>query len=223
MIAAPPGFVVRHEGDATCVLDAALADAILAAGLGRPWERLAPRPEGPGTGRGPRAVVPIPGGPALLVKQYLRGGVVASFNRERYFDCERFLAELETGRRAAAAGVPTARPLGVVLLPVRPGWKAWGMSAFLKDATDMARLMAEERDPARRAALWDEARRFGELLLERGLEHRDLNLGNILRSEDALFVIDLDRAVMHDGPVPEDVAERVRERMERSRRKVAAG
>ncbi len=36
-------------------------------------------------------------------------------------------------------------------------------------------------------------------------------------------MIDLDRAVMHDGPVPEDVAERVRERMERSRRKVAAG
>jgi serine/threonine-protein kinase RIO1 len=97
------------------------------------------------------------------------------------------------------------------------------MSAFLKDAIDMARLMAEEQDPARRAALWDEARRCCELLLERGLEHRDLNLGNILRSEDALYVIDLDRAVMHDGPVPEDVAERVRERMERSRRKVAAG
>lgn len=220
MIDAPEGFVLRSAGEATCVLDPAIADAAIEAGLGRPWELLRPRPEVPGTGRGPRAVIPIPGGPPLLVKQYLRGGIVALVNRARYFDVGRFLRELDTGRRAAAAGVPTARPLGIVLTPAHPGWRAWGMSAFVADAIDLARLLAEEADPARRAALWDEARRFCELLLERGLEHKDLNLGNILRGEEHLFVIDLDRAVMHDGPVPEEEAESVRERLERSHRKI---
>lgn len=220
MIGTPAGFVRRDVGEATCLFDPAIADAALGAGLGRPWELVLPRPEVPGTGRGPRAVVPIAGGPPLLVKQYLRGGLVAVFNRDRYFDVGRFERELDTGRRAADAGVPTARPLGLVLLPAHPGWRAWGMSAFVEDAIDLARLLAGETEPARRVALWDEARRFCELLLERGLEHKDLNLGNILRGEERLFVIDLDRAVMHDGPVPEEAAERVRERLERSWRKV---
>ncbi len=224
MTGAPPGVRVVARGDTRALFDEEIADAALAAGLDRPWERVAPRPAGPGTGRGPRAVVALAGGPRLLVKQYLRGGALARVNRERYLDTRRFLRELDVSRRARDAGLPAGEALGVVLRRAQPGWRAWGLARYVEDAPDLARLYAGALPPEDALALGAAARRFVERLFDAGLEHRDLNLGNLLARREAsgwqLFVVDLDRARWAGRPLDRAARARVTGRLHRSWRKL---
>lgn len=220
MIAAPAGFVRHARGDALVVVAEELAAAAFAAGLDRPWDVVAPRPAGPGTGRGPRGLVRLASGDALLVKQYLRGGVPAKLNPDRYFGLRRFASELAVGRAARAAGLPVGETRGVVFRPARPGWRAWGLVRLIDEATDLARLFGAAPGRADRVT-WQRALAVIEAAHEAGLEHGDLNLGNLVaRPDGAVFIVDLDRARWWNGPVPARQRARVMARLARSVRKV---
>ncbi len=224
MIAAPAGFVLERRGPALVLLARDIVGPALAAGLDRPWEHVRPRPAGPGTGRGPRAFVRTPGGPSLLVKQHRRGGLLARLNPDRYFAIGRFVRELVVGRAARAAGLPVGEALGLVLQRAAPGWRAWGLARAIDDGQDVARWATAELEPGR-ASLWRELLALAERIHNAGLEHRDLNLGNILvrrlaAEEREFFVVDLDRARWWSRPVPARRRSRVVARLARSWRKV---
>jgi hypothetical protein len=224
---AVPGVRVEVRGDVRVLLAADIpdiADAARAAGLDRPWDVVRPRPPGPGTGRGPRAVVELADGTPILVKQYLRGGALARLNRERYLDTRRFTRELDVSRRVRAAGLPAGETLGVVLRRAQPGWRAWGLARFVPDAPDLARVYAGALPPADGLALGRAVRAAVERLHEAGLEHRDLNLGNLLARRGGagwdVFVIDLDRARWTGRPLGREARARATGRLHRSWRKL---
>jgi len=223
---APAGFVRIDCNEGEFIAHQDIAGRVLAAGLDKPWELVEPRPPGPGTGRGPRAVVPLPGEPRLLVKQYLRGGVPARWNRERYASPRRFLRELEVGQLARAAGLPVGEALGVVLVPARPGWRAWGMARFIEEAPDLASRLTRERDARVREAIWRAALDAVSRWHDAGLDHPDLNLGNLLvrpRENGAgwdIFLVDLDRARWLGVPLAAHRRARAHARLERSLRKI---
>lgn len=222
MIAAPPGFRLLRHGAVAAILDEAIADGAVAAGLDRPWEKVRPRPAGAGTGRGPCFVAQLEDGTKLFVKQYLRGGAVRLVNHDRYFGRARFLRELAVGRAARAAGLPVGETIGLVLVGARPGWRAWGIARYVEDAEDLARMIA---NGAEAAPLWRAALALLERCHEAGLEHPDMNLGNLLarRGEGGaleLFVVDLDRARWRGAPLDPKKRAKVVARLERSYRKI---
>jgi 3-deoxy-D-manno-octulosonic acid kinase len=227
--AAAPALERTLRGDATVIAPRALMRPLAEVRLDRPWEFVAAPPPGPGTGRGPRGLATLPGVGRVLVKRYLRGGALARVNPERYFGTGRFEREIATGCVARAAGLPVAETLAVVVRPASPGWHAWGIARFVEDAPDLALWLAgRASDPPLDGALWRAALAVVGRLHEGGLEHRDLNLGNLVarRAADDVWdvvAVDLDRARWWGRPVPERVRERALQRLERSFRKLFPG
>lgn len=226
MIPIPPGFRALPADGGHAVLRADLAPALCGAGLDRPWTlRLEGAPDG-ATGRGPRGVIALEGGPRVLVKQCLRGGWIARWNRAWYASARRFLKELDVGRRAEAAGCPVAPAVGVVLLPAGPGVRAWSMSLYVEGARDLSVALVRLDDPGEREALLRACLGAVGALHRAGLHHRDLNLGNVLVREAPedrgweVRIVDLDRARWLGRPLPPRMARRVIARFDRSWRKV---
>lgn len=222
----PEGFTVLPVARGVAVMRQGLAPALRAAGLAEPWKLRLGELEGGTTGRGPRAVVGVGGGEQVLVKQCLRGGWLARFNRSRYASPARFLRELDVGRRAEQAGCPVLPAIAVVVRPAGLGVRAWSMSRYLADAEDLAVRMQALPRAADRVALLERVLGALAQLFEAGLEHRDLNLGNVLvrpasgRSPELIRVIDLDRARWRGRPLPARAGRRVTARFERSWSKV---
>lgn len=229
MIAAPripEGFTAVTAEGSRAVFRDDWAAALTAAGLTEPWRLSLERAERGATGRGPRAVVEVGEGAAVLVKQCLRGGWLSRLNRARYASGRRFLRELDVGRRAASAGCPVLPAVGVVLRRARPGLVAWSMSPYMEGARDLSLEMRRLTDPVERERVLEQALAAVEILYRRGLHHRDLNLGNLLVAGSSegrgpvVRVIDLDRARYVGRPLSASVGRRVTARFERSWRKV---
>lgn len=219
----PGRFVQRRSEGVRAWLDREMADDLIEAGLLAPWRHTRPRPEGPGTGRGPRGVVTTPGGVRVWVKQCLRGGVPAAFNRELYFSLGRFRRELRDGWRAVDAGCPVIASMGYVFQPAAVGHRAWQLTPFVEGAKDLARwLGGEEAPPGGAEGLFEAGlAAVGKMHLG-GLYHRDLNLGNLLAQPGEgerpwrVWIVDLDRARWFGGPVPARWRCRALDRLERS-------
>ena len=155
----------------------------------------------------------------LHLKQLRRGGALRKMWRDRFPGRERLLANLETPARAIAAGVATPPAVALLLLPGPPGFYRGFLAVEALEAEDLAsrwvRGAATEED-------WRAAMGVIRSLHEAGIEHPDLNLGNIMIDDDGkAWVIDLDKARCHEKALDADRCEAARRRFERSYRKVA--
>lgn len=100
---------------------------------------------------------------------------------------------------------------------MHPGYEACLVTRRLPDAPPAAIVLAAATDSARIRVL-DSMGRAIRLLHEAGGVHADLNAHNVLVSEDGTgpaFVIDLDRVIVLEGPVP---GRRARKNLQRLRR-----
>lgn len=225
--AIPAGFA-RHQvaGEprpTTLIAQRDLLGLLIDAGLERPWQIVT---SSVGMGRGPRARLELADGSKLFVKQCLRGGAVANLNRERYRSAKRFINELEVSQRALAAGCPVAETLAVVLQRMRVGWRAWSVTRVIEQAHDLTHWVPKlERESIR--TLLTEVSKLMQILAEKGLHHRDLNLGNIVarRGSDSwqLFAIDLDRARFLSRPLSQRTRQSIEQRFLRSWNKLFPG
>lgn len=221
----PSGFEESRAGGCRLIFRSDLAARLRGAGLDRPWETVAERPPGGATGRGPRGVVDLGGGERVLVKQCLRGGLLANVNPSLYFSTSRFVDELRVGQAAAEAGCQVVPAVGTVLCRCGPGVRAWMMAPYLDRSSDLYEALLgagpEESRAVFRQAMGVVAQAFGA-----GLHHRDLNLGNVLVRDPGegrpreVFLVDLDRARWLERPLPPAVRRRVIERFDRSWRKL---
>lgn len=221
MIDPPAGFVRRQAGDLLLLGVPQVLPELLAAGFDHPWNLVTEPHPGPGTGRGRRGIATLSTGERFFVKQALRGGFLARFNRERFFALQRFARELDVSRAAVDAGCPVVPTQAVALAPAAPGWRAWSAAPFVDDAQDLARVLHAPADAQQARAAVDRALAAVRAMHDGGLYHRDLNLGNILILQDgSATIIDLDRARFFEGGVPEPLRRRARARFLRSWRKL---
>jgi 3-deoxy-D-manno-octulosonic acid kinase len=224
----PAGYVVHRVADAWLVLDRARADALVALRLADPAARRALFARAPRRGRGAAPSVPLAGGGAAVLRRYRHGGALARLTGSLFLGPRRALAELETTARAEAAGAPVPHALCLVAWPVvGPMWSALIGTAEEEGAVSL--LDALSRVPSRRERV-RRAREVGAALRrlhDAGVEHRDLQLGNVLwRERDErrrVVVIDLDGARFH--PARLDARRRARNlgRFVRSGAKARAG
>ena len=216
----PAGFVLRAEGATALYVDRALEGHARRRGLGLPegWETALLRGS-PTGGRGATVVVGDAQAPRWRLKRMRRGGLLAPAWRDRYPAAGRLVATLAASVEAAARGVPTARPVAL-LVRREPLGLARGAMAFeeIEGAEALgARLRRGGAVPEEIAAVMQVVR----AMHERGVCHPDLNLGNILvrprpGAPPEISVVDLDRADFRDGPLPFAAREAAVRRMERS-------
>lgn len=181
-----------------------------AVGLGR-----APSP----TGR-PWATARVELTPACVarIKQLRRGGWLAPLWRERFAGTRRVLENLRLPVEAARWGIATPAPLALLIERGLPGLvRAWLAVEQIDDAIDLRQCFTSGR-PLESGEL-DTVLTLVRTMHERGLEHRDLNLGNLLLrrgGEPEAWVVDLDGARLHAGPLPFVARQRALRRLERS-------
>jgi 3-deoxy-D-manno-octulosonic acid kinase len=212
---APDGFTRRDTARGTLYAAAGDEAEIVRWGLdgADAWDVLLSTGDA-GTGRGASAVLPRAQGPAWRLKRMRRGGFTARFWRDRYPSARRLVAMLAASGEARRRGVAT--PRAVALLVERDAFplvRAFLATEEIEGAEDLARR-------ARRGALTSDdvvaAKRAVGLMHDAGMDHPDLNLGNILLAPDGVHVVDLDRVTFTSGPLPDGKRARALSRLARS-------
>ncbi len=210
----PEGYVVHRVADAWLVLDRARVDALVPLRLADARERDALFARAPRRGRGAAPSVALPDGGSVVLRRYRHGGLVGACAGTLFLGPRRALAELRVNARAEAAGAPVPHVLCLAAWPVLgPLWSALIGTAEEPEATSLLALLAARPDARERARLARETGAALRRLHDAGVEHRDLQLGNVLWSQSGaggrIVVIDLDRARFH-GPGRLGDAERAR-------------
>lgn len=121
----PSGFVRVEAGPAVVVARAALAEALVAAGVGDP-EALTQRVPSLHRGRGNLGRLDLGEAGAFVVRPLLRGGLVGKLIRRVSFDRDRAEAELRVSALVATRG---ASVLDVVAAVTRP-WASAGRTPW---------------------------------------------------------------------------------------------
>lgn len=149
-------------------------------------------------GRGATAVVSLPSG-ALRLKQLRRGGLLGPIWKDRFFGTGRLLENLEIPAEAIRRGVPTPEAVALFLVPGPPMlYRGWLAVEEIEDAADLwKKLEADEEIPVALNLCGRAIRKMHDA----GLDHPDLNIGNLLIRHDEAIVIDLDKARLADSPV----------------------
>jgi hypothetical protein len=220
----PAGFVLRPDGARALYAAAALESEIGARGL-RAWDAWKRALEGGSTasGRGATALLDGPSGTRWRLKAMRRGGRLARIWRGRYPSASRLVATLAASAEAQARGVPTARPIALIVEAGRGGF-ARGAMAFeeIEGSEDLARRVIRRAATREDVAATIAAVRA---MHDRGVLHPDLNLGNILLRQSVgappeAFLIDFDRATFAAGPLPFPPRQAALRRLERSCAKI---
>jgi hypothetical protein len=187
-----------------------------------------------------------------VVRHYHRGGAVAGRLGDRYLrvGIPRPFRELRMLEAVRALGVPAPEPVGAAVHAAGPFYRGDLATRWVPGSMDLATLLfgaagtsgavglSEGKrghdDDSCRAAM-EAAGRLVRILHDRGVDHPDLNLKNILlaspgsiRGADVsdggdaelrALVLDLDRARLYDGPVGARARRRMLDRLWRSARK----
>jgi 3-deoxy-D-manno-octulosonic acid kinase len=215
----PEGFVAATRAEVTLVAASGSIDDARQAGLDQPsgWERRLARPAGP-AGRGATARVELPSGRAVRIKRLRRGGALGRLWRDRFVGSKRPLDNLRLSLEAARRGVATPAPVALLVARAGAGLvRAWLAVDEIAGASDLRSRLTSGRRPT--AAELGAVLRVVRRMHDAGVEHRDLNLGNLLVAESdepAAFVVDLDRGRLHAGPLPFALRQRSLRRLERS-------
>lgn len=148
-------------------------------------------------GRGGSVKIRIDGQVAML-RQYLRGGLIARFLTDQYLwlgkNKTRPWREWSILKLAREAGLPVPKVLGVCVLRTGLYYRATIMTDFFEDTETLAESLMQKSLPR------DCWRQLGSLLRQfqsQGFRHADLNANNILIDKHGqFFVIDFDQAKM---------------------------
>jgi len=198
----PPGYVVHRVADAWLVFDSRYAPELVALRLADPDARRRLFARAPKRGRGAAPSVSLRRDVHAILRRYQHGGLFGSITKNLYLGPSRALDELHVTARAEASGAPVPHVLCLALWPAAgPFWSALIGTREERGARDLADVLLAADDPRARRALLREVGAAVRKLHDAGVDHRDLQLHNILAVEQGgtrrIVVVDLDRAVYH--------------------------
>ena len=137
----------------------------------------------------------------VVIKQYLRGGALRAFVRQRYLrmGAARCAGEFHVLLRALEVGVNVPEPVGYCYTPGL-FYKAWLFTRELQGTSTIAELSAVSGQEDRvQAAMEEVVRQVGQLI-RAGIFHVDLHPGNTLVDEQGkVYLLDFDKAYTYRG------------------------
>jgi 3-deoxy-D-manno-octulosonic acid kinase len=198
----PAGYVVHRVADAYLVFDAELAPELVSLRLADPEARKRLFVRAPRRGRGAVPSVSLRRDTHVVLRRYQHGGLFGGVTGSLYLGPGRALEELHVTARAEAQGAPVPHVLCLALWPaVGPFWSALIGTREERGARDLLEALLGAPAGGARQELLREVGAAVRRLHDAGVDHRDLQLHNILVTEDGgqrrIVVVDLDRAVYH--------------------------
>ena len=151
-------------------------------------------------GRAPITTAEIKGLGPVVVKPYMRGGIIRHILKSRYvkFGKPRSRAEFESISELRKLGIRAPEPLAYAYRGF-PLYRAWLITREVENACTLAELAC--RDISRVAAAMGKVIEQIHKLTECGFIHVDMHPGNILvDSDDNIYIIDFDKG--HRSSVP---------------------
>jgi 3-deoxy-D-manno-octulosonic acid kinase len=188
------------------VLHGAKSAELVALRLADPSVREAMFARAPKRGRGKAPSVALDPQTSMVMRRYRHGGLFGWLTGPLFLGPGRPLNELRVNARAEASGAPVPRVLCLVLWPeFGPFWSAVIGTQEERLARELQDVLLASPAPLR-VALSRSTGTAIRRLHDSGVEHRDLQLRNILVAENGgprIVVVDLDRAQFHRyGLVP---------------------
>ena len=173
------------------------------------------QPEGVLNGRGPMPALELTGFGRVVVKPYLRGGVLRHINRRTYLKTglSRSRAEFERLQFVRRIGVNAPEPVAFAAKG-RLLYHAWLITRQLPTVRSLADISLPAAEEARAflPQVLEQIRR----LIDHRLHHVDLHPGNVLvDDQNRVFLIDFDKA-RFTRKAPERLARRYRRRWEQA-------
>ncbi|PJK05392.1 3-deoxy-D-manno-octulosonic acid kinase [Lysobacteraceae bacterium NML95-0200] len=131
----------------------------------------------------------------MVLRHYLRGGLVAKLSRDTFVwqgrDSVRSFAEFRLLQRLLSLGLPVPRPVAAFYRRHGLGYRAAILLQRLAGVETLAHLIAREGD----AAPWQETGRLIARFHRVGLNHADLNACNLLFDDEGkAWMIDFDKS-----------------------------
>lgn len=164
-------------------------------------------PEVPGRGKVKRGV--LPSGRALIVRNFLRGGWVRYLSQELYFRpaCAgdsnyRPFQELIVLEHLRQKGVLVPKPVAALVWPRAFGLVYRGLIATeeLEGAENLLSLLSGGSSMEVLAQVSRQAGLQAGEMLQAGIYHVDLHLGNVIAAKGEVYLIDFDKAVEFSTP-----------------------
>jgi 3-deoxy-D-manno-octulosonic acid kinase len=197
----PPGFVIRVEGDTTCILRQEWEEELLTSGIltGEPGSTTMGQTALPG-GRGSASIITLPKIGAVVLRRYRRGGLIGKVLVDRYLFSSRPFRELSVLAFARTRNVPVPEVLGASSTRIGLVWhRGHIVTRLIPDSRTLPVFIKEKRKDARRVSeVLKKAGAAIKKMHEAGIDHADLNMNNILvDAKDNVFIIDFDKATAH--------------------------
>jgi len=161
------------------------------------------RDEGTEGGRGGTRRIVLPGGKAVYLRQYMRGGMVRHLIRDRYLlRPPRPIRELVVTEHARACGCPVPSVEAVCVEDAGIFYRGWIVTSAIEPASRLA-----VRFPAADKSVGDRLLRTAgaaiRSLHDAGVYHVDLNCDNLLVDDVGnIVIIDFDRAYISRPNIP---------------------
>ena len=222
----PPAYRLLERGRVRAVVLEELAEA-LAEWLLAPVVRLPADAEPLAGGRGAAWRITLPGDVRAVLRENRRGGLVRHVVAQHYLGVwPRPFTELAVTAEVRRRGVPAAEVLAA-RVDGRVVYRGALLTREVAGARPLLAALARADGTIAREALAASAGRTVARLHDAGVFHADLNLGNILVTDDPTHVestlVDFDRARLATGPLDPTARRRNLRRLGRSLRKLDPG
>jgi hypothetical protein len=202
----PQGYRLIQAGAATLVVKEEYADALLQQGIAQPDHLASASNAHVHRGRGAAPAMPIEGlpGQQMIIRKFLRGGLIRFLNPDLFIGQARPFRELALAAHAAESGIATAEMLAAVSIRVAgPLYRCYLISKEIPGCADLASYLADRHRQSpqeflrAKRELLRKAAGLIRFMHDKGCYHGDLNLKNILADTarpDKLYVIDWDKS-----------------------------
>jgi tRNA A-37 threonylcarbamoyl transferase component Bud32 len=213
MIKVPSGYKIIKENASTVAVKKEYEGALMRIGISQPEHLFKKYTSVPGTskGRGPVLSVPIEEipGTRIMIRKYLRGGLLRFVNNDIFLGNQRPFNELYIGAEAYARDIPTAETLAAVSIKKKgPFYNGYLITKELTSCSDLSQYLKE----LSKCSNIDFSEKKEQVLIkttetirsmhDKGFLHADLNMKNILISRatpENIFIIDWDKSVLKNN------------------------
>jgi lipopolysaccharide kinase (Kdo/WaaP) family protein len=167
----------------------------------------------------------VTGAPEMFARRSRRGGWLRFLVSDLYFGQRpRPFEELAISIEAVKRKIPVAAPMGAIVEWAGPVfYRGWFLSRAVPGMT-LWEFVRTDDDPAVRRHVLVQVSAAIDTMHARGLCHGDLNLHNLIVTKAgegfAVIILDLDKARLYGGPVPEAARRANFARLLRSARKL---